>query len=46
VIPTAKVVKLAEVRNYRPKDTPVVTPAQRKAILAERQAASLRRYGY
>lgn len=46
VIPTAKLVKLADVRKNLPKDTPVVTPEQRRAILDERRAASLRRYGY
>lgn len=46
VIPTARLVKAAEVRKYLPADTPVVTPDQRRTILAERRAASLRRYGY
>ena len=45
-MPTTRLVKLADLRTYLPKDTPVVTPAQRKAIVGERRAAALRRYGY
>jgi hypothetical protein len=46
VIPTAKLVKFADVRRYLPEDTPVVTPEQRRATVAERTRASLRRFGY
>lgn len=42
--PTVTKVKVDEVRNYLPKDTPVVTAAQRDAdIRARRQAAQMRR---
>ncbi|MCK9542793.1 MAG: DUF1214 domain-containing protein [Novosphingobium sp.] len=46
VVPTAKLVKLADVRKHLPGDTPVVTPAQRKSAIDVRRAASLNRYGY
>jgi hypothetical protein len=45
VVPTVARVKLADLRNHLPKDTPVVSPEQRKAELKARRIASLRRYG-
>jgi hypothetical protein len=42
--PTVTKVKLADVRKYLPKDTPVVTPEQRRAELEVRRFDSLRRY--
>jgi hypothetical protein len=42
--PTIKKVALSEVRNHLPDDTPVVTPAQRRADLRRRRdSAQLRR---
>jgi hypothetical protein len=42
--PSVKKVPLAELREHLPADTPVVTPEQRKVLLAERrEAAQLRR---
>lgn len=43
-VPSTKVVKLAEVRDHLPKDTPVVTPAQRAEELQRRSTAALRRW--
>lgn len=45
IVPTVTKMKLADVRRALPKDTPVVTPGQRKAELARIQASSLRRFG-
>jgi hypothetical protein len=44
-VPTVARVKLAEVRNHLPRDTPVVTPEQRKADVEARRTAVLRRNG-
>jgi hypothetical protein len=42
--PTVTKVPLAEVRDHLPADTPIITPEQRKVLLAERrEAAQLRR---
>ena len=42
--PMTKVVKLAEVRDHFPEDTPEVTPAEREdEIRGRRRAAQLRR---
>jgi len=43
-VPKARRVKLAEVRKYLPKDTPNVTPEQRRAQLAKRQLQVQRRF--
>ncbi len=43
--PKVTKVKLADVRRALPKDTPVVTPEERRRELAVRQLDSLRRYG-
>ncbi len=40
-----KRVKASEVRKYLPADTPVVTPEQRRAALAERWQGVERVYG-
>jgi hypothetical protein len=45
VVPTVTRVTFADLRKHLPKDTPVVTPEQRKAELKARRIASLRRYG-
>jgi hypothetical protein len=45
VVPTVTKVKLAEVRQHLPKDTPVVTAEQRRASLAARRKAALARFG-
>jgi len=37
-IPTTKVVRLSEVRNHVPPETPTVSPAQREAIIRERRS--------
>lgn len=37
-IPTTKVVRLSEVRNHLPPETPTVSPAQRDAIIRERRS--------
>jgi Protein of unknown function (DUF1214) len=43
-MPSAKVVKLADVRKYLPEDTPEVTPEERDTLLRERsRKAQLRR---
>ncbi|QGZ96151.1 DUF1214 domain-containing protein [Terricaulis silvestris] len=44
-MPTARKVKLAELREHLPADTPVVTPAQRREIIHRRAKAVLRRFG-
>lgn len=44
-VPDVTHVKMHDVRNHFPPDTPNVTPAQRKAALDRRRIASLRRYG-
>jgi hypothetical protein len=44
-MPTARKVKLADVRAHLPADTPQVTPEERRAILARRAKAVLRRFG-
>ena len=42
--PTIRKVKLAEVRDHLPADTPVVTPDQRvESLRARREGAQLRR---
>jgi hypothetical protein len=38
-VPSARVVKLAELRRYLPEDTPVVTPPAREALVRARRAA-------
>lgn len=43
--PRATLVKMADVRDALPPDTPVVPPAARRAQLAERQIQLQRRYG-
>jgi hypothetical protein len=45
VVPTVTKVKLADVRRRLPKDTPVVTPEERRAALEARRRVSLARYG-
>lgn len=43
-VPTLTKVKLVDVRNYLPQDTPTITPAERDAVLRERRTgAQLRR---
>jgi hypothetical protein len=44
--PTVTRVKLNDVRNHLPTDTPVVTPIQRQAVIEKRKQATLRRYGF
>ena len=44
-MPVARKVKLAELRNHLPADTPHVTPAQRRDTLNRRAKAVLRRFG-
>lgn len=39
-IPTARLVKLAQLRQLLPKDTPVVTPEQRDQVLRDRRLGS------
>lgn len=43
--PSVTRVKLANLRRYLPRATPIVTPAQRAEIVRARQAAALRWYG-
>jgi hypothetical protein len=45
VSPKITKVKLAEVRRFVPKDTPIITPEQRRDELEIRRVTSLRRYG-
>jgi hypothetical protein len=44
--PTLRAVPLADLRDHLPEDTPRVTPEQRSAVLARRNRALQRRYGY
>jgi hypothetical protein len=44
LVPNVTKVKLAEVRRHLPKDTPVVTPEQRRVEIEARRIG-LRRYG-
>jgi len=44
-LPSAKLVKLNEIRSHLPTDTPVFTATQRREQLAERQLQIQRRYG-
>lgn len=44
-MPVAKKVKLADLRNHLPTDTPVVTPEQRRDIINRRARAVRRRFG-
>ena len=43
--PTAQLVKLAELRDHLPADTPVIDASARRAQLAARQIQVQRRYG-
>ncbi|MGE0388077.1 MAG: hypothetical protein AB7Q97_25410 [Gammaproteobacteria bacterium] len=45
-VPVARKVPLAELRRHLPADTPVVTPAQRRAALDERRAGAAKRYRF
>jgi hypothetical protein len=45
-LPSARVVKLSEVREHLPADTPTVSPTQRTDALRQRARDSLRRWGY
>ncbi|MEQ1808462.1 MAG: DUF1214 domain-containing protein [Terricaulis sp.] len=44
-MPVAKKVKFSELRKHLPLETPVVTPAERREIIARRAKAVLRRFG-
>ncbi|MGE0742498.1 MAG: DUF1214 domain-containing protein [Hyphomonadaceae bacterium] len=44
-MPVAKKVKLADVRKHLPADTPIVTPEERRDIIARRANAVRRRFG-
>lgn len=45
-IPEARKIKLCELFDHLPADTPRVTPKERAAALRKRARAGLRRYGY
>ncbi|MBO9376207.1 DUF1214 domain-containing protein [Sphingomonas histidinilytica] len=45
-VPATSKVKLAEVRDHLPADTPTVSPAERAEMLATRQAQVARRFGF
>lgn len=45
-LPSARKVAFDQVRDYLPKDTPMVSVQQRKAALGARRRAVLRRYGH
>jgi hypothetical protein len=44
--PKLRVVKARELRDHLPADTPHVSPAERSAVIARRNRALQRRYGY
>ena len=44
--PKLRVVKTRELRDQLPPDTPFVTPEQRSSLIARRNRALQRRYGY
>jgi hypothetical protein len=44
-MPTVTKVKLSDLRRHLPKDTPVVTPEQRRVELDVRRVAVQRRWG-
>ncbi len=45
-LPTARKVRLAELRDHLPADTPVVSPEQRQEVMRRRTAAVLRHWDY